>query len=70
MPPLYSLPLKLGLENRGGVRQGAETRRILDLPAQREQREKRHAYRGLGPFSLGMEGEEFTLEKVQLVLDS
>lgn len=38
---------------------------ILDLPAQKEKKEKRHAQRGLGPFPLGEEGVELTLENVQ-----
>lgn len=69
MPPLYSWPLGLRLGSGDGGGQGAETRRALDLPAQREWREKKHAQRCLGPLALRVWGEEFTLEKVQLALD-
>lgn len=39
------------------------------LSAQREQRGKKHDQRGLELFLFQIWGEEFTLEKVQLVLD-
>lgn len=68
--PNYAPSLLLIPGSRDGSEQGAETGRVLDLLTQREQREKWHAQRGLEPFPLGVgRGEEFTLEKVQLILD-